>query len=225
MPMPTLSGTVQSAPPGAKGFDANTPISAAAAHQFLARGYRFCVRYVGRLTQHPGDLTYAEAQDIVNAGLALMVVQHVKSEDGWTPDGPLGTTYGTNAAAFAGQAGVPPGVNVWLDLEGVAPGTPPADVIAYCQNWHHRVADAGYVPGIYVGWHAELSARQLYALPFQHYWGAYNVNNDHKPACGWCLKQAPASGGTIAGIHRDAYDDDVTHTDQKGRNVHWLASA
>lgn len=223
--MPTLSGTVQSAPQGAKGFDANTPISAAAAHQFLARGYRFCVRYVGRLTQNTYDLTYAEAQDIVSAGLALMVVQHVKSEDGWTPDGPLGTTYGTNAAAFAAQAGVPPGVNVWLDLEGVAPGTPAADVIAYCRNWHDRVADAGYVPGIYVGWHPGLSAQQLYALPFQHYWGAYNVNADQAPACGWCLKQAPASGGNIAGIRPDSYDDDVARTDQKGRNVQWLVSA
>ncbi|HEU4883992.1 MAG TPA: DUF1906 domain-containing protein [Longimicrobium sp.] len=222
--MPTVAGIVQSAPEGVKGFDANTRISAAAAQQFLERGYRFCLRYVGRLGQNAHDLTRAEAQDIVNAGLALMVVQHVKSEDGWTPDGALGDTYGVNAATFAGQAGIPPGVNVWLDLEAVARGTPAANVAAYCENWYRRVKKAGYVPGLYVGWHAGLTGRQLYSLPFRHYWGAYNVNDDMKPACDWCLKQKEPLGGTIAGIRPDTYDDNVTRTDKAGRNVQWLVS-
>lgn len=222
--MSTLSGSVQSAPPGAKGFDADTPVSASAAGQFLARGYRFCVRYVARLTPAAGDLTVAEAEGILKAGLALMVVQHVKADTGWTPDGALGNTYGVNAAVFARRAGVPPGVNVWLDLEGVSPAAAAADVIEYCENWHHRVADAGYLPGIYVGWRPGLSGRQLYELPFQHYWGAYNVDGASTPACEWCLKQSPASGGTIAGIGPHAYDDDVTRTDRAGRNVQWLVS-
>lgn len=167
--MSTSSGIVQGAPPGAKGFDTNMPVSAAAAQEFLARGYRFCVRNVGRLTPHASDLTADEAQAIVSAGLALMVMQHVPSEDGWVPDGALGNTYGTNAAAFARQAGIPPGVNVWLDLEGVVQGTAVPDVIAYCTSWYDRVSDAGYVPGIYVGWRPGLSGPQLYDLPFQHY--------------------------------------------------------
>lgn len=223
--MPALSGTVQSAPEGAKGFDANTPVSPAAARQFFLRGYRFCVRYVGRLTMNAGDLTSAEAQGIVSAGLGLMVVQHVQSESGWSPTGALGTTYGVNAAAFARQAGIPSGVNVWLDLEGVAQGTAATDVTAYCGNWYRSVLDGGYLPGIYVGWRPGLSGQQLYALPFQHYWGAYNVDGDTTPSCGWCLKQSPASGGTIAGIGPDAYDDDITRTDQAGRTVQWLAPA
>ena len=222
--MTTISGIVQSAPPGAKGFDVNTPISTSAAKQFLARGYRFCLRYVGRLTTRPGDLTQAEAQNIVNAGLALMVVQHVKSDHDWTPDGALGTTYGANAALFSQQAGIPPRVNVWLDLEGVAPGTPAEDVIAYCENWYRGVADAGYVPGLYVGDQPGLTGRQLYDLSFQHYWGASNVNNDVKPACDWCLRQRSASGGTIAGVSTDWYDDDFTQTDNAGRTVQWLVS-
>lgn len=223
--MPTLSGVVQSAPRGTKGFDTDTPITASAAQQFRAQGYGFCVRFVGRLTQHASDLSYAEAQAILDAGLALMVVQRVQSEVGWTPSGALGTTYGANAAAFAGQAGIPAGVNVWLDLEGVAPGAAAADVIAYCESWYQGVAAAGYVPGIYVGWDPGLTAQQLDSLPFQHYWGAYDVNADQEPACGWCLKQSPASGGIVAGIGPDAYDDDLAFTDEQGRTAQWLASA
>jgi hypothetical protein len=223
--MPAISGTVKSASPGTKGFGTNTPVSPSAAREFLARGYLFCLRYVGRLAPHPGDLTYAEAEGIVDAGLALMVVQHVQSESGWTPTGALGTTYGANAAAFAQDAGIPPGVNVWLDLEGVSPGTAVEDVIAYCQNWYQGVADAGYLPGIYVGWHPGLSAQQLYDLPFKHYWGAYDVDADSMPACGWCLKESPASGGTIAGIDTEAYDDNLTHIDSAGQTVQWLVSA
>ena len=222
--MPTLAGTIQPAPPGVRGFDADLPISAAAAREFAARGYRFCLRYVGRLEMHASDLTTAEAQAILDAGLALMVVQHVESDDGWTPGGPLGTTYGTSAAAFAQAIGVPPGVNVWLDLEGVTPGVDPADVIAYCENWYDRVAAAGYVPGVYVGWHPGLTNQQLYDLKFQHYWGAYNVDASI-PNRGWCLKQMPGTGGTIADIATSDYDDDVTITDALGGTVTWLTAA
>lgn len=217
-----LPGTVQSAPAGAKGFDADTPIGSAAAHQFAARGYRFCLRYVGRLEMGRGDLTGAEARDILGAGVALMVVQHV-AEQGWSPSGALGTTYGVNAAAFARQVGVPGGVNVWLDLEGVSTSAAAGEVSAYCRSWYQQVSTAGYVPGIYVGWRPGLTGRQLYDLPFQHYWAAYNVDGDSTPACGWCLRQAPGSGGTIAGIATSLYDDDVTRTDAEGRTVRWLA--
>lgn len=43
------------------------------------------------------------------------------------------------------------------------------------------------------------------------------------PASGWCLKQSPATGGSIGGIDPDAYDDDTAHADQAGQTVHWLA--
>jgi len=221
---PTFPGTVQSAPARVKGFDADTPISAAAASQYLAQGYRFCLRYVGRLVMDPGDLTTAEAQDILDAGLALMVVQHVDDE-GWAPTAALGTTYGTNAASFAQKIGIPPGVMVWLDLEGVSTAALAGDVIAYCQSWYQGVAAGGYVPGIYIGWQPGLSGQQIYDLPFQHYWGGYNVDGDATPSCGWCLKQWPGSGGTVAGIEVDDYDDDFTMTDAKGRTVQWLSTA
>src|SRR5437879_11294103 len=61
-------------------------------------------------------------------------------------------------------------------------GTPAAQVIDYCNRWHAAVAGAGYVPGLYVGFHCGLDATQLYrALRFSHYWCAYNLNADEMP--------------------------------------------
>lgn len=218
----TLSGSVQAAPAGSKGFDANTPISASAAAAFYAAGYRFCIRYVGRTQMASYDLTAAEANNILNGGLAMMVVQHVLNP-GWSPTQSLGQEYGTNAATFTGQIGFPAGINVWCDLEGVSTSAASSDVAAYCNAWYDAVAAAGYVPGLYVGWEPGLSATQLYDLQFQHYWGAYNIDGDSIPAVrGLQMQQHEGSGGTIAGISTESYDDDVTMTDAKGGQPLWL---
>src|SRR3989338_7287703 len=130
---PILPGTIQSASSGVLGFDTNTVVSAALARQFYADNYRFCVRYVARTEQSKAsnDLSYQEAKDILSAGLALMVVQHVQGWS-WTPTGALGTEYGANAALFAQEIGVPKGVNLWLNLEGVKSGVTANTVADYC---------------------------------------------------------------------------------------------
>ena len=213
-----LAGTVLKAPAGAKGFDANTPISAGVAKQFIAAGYRFCVRYVGRTHMGAQDLTAAEAQELLGAGLALMAVQHVEAGE-WAASGALGAEYGQNAASFASAIGFPAGVNVWLDLESVSTASAPADVIAYCNNWHDAVAAAGFAPGVYVGWQPMLSNEALLDdLKFNHYWGAYNVDAVI-PRRGWQMKQSPAHQ-QVAGIE---HDDNLTHVDGLGGQVVWLA--
>lgn len=223
-PAPLLPGSVQPAPPGAKGFDANLTITGEIARAFKEQGYQFCIRYVGRVQNASYDLTAAEARIILGAGLALMVVQHVKQE-GWQPTGDLGTQYGADAAQFVRAIGLPPGVSVWCDLEGVAPGTSAADTIAYCNNWCDGVAAAGYSPGLYVGWHSGLTAEQLYdSLRFKHYWQAYNLDQDEVPSVrGVQLRQSPGTGGTIAGVTTESYDDDYTMLDQLGGTAIWLA--
>src|SRR5688572_22895029 len=113
---PMLAGTVQAAPAGVKGFDANTVISESQADAFWNAGYRFALRYVGRTEMKSNDLTAGEASMLLSKGFALMPVQHVKNE-GWMPAGDLGTQYGGNAAAFAQEIGFPAGVNLWMDLE------------------------------------------------------------------------------------------------------------
>jgi hypothetical protein len=222
--MATLTGTVQAASPGVKGFDANTTITSSIATAFYDAGYRFCVRYVGRVSMASYDLTTSEANDILNAGLALMVVQHVL-DPGWSPTQSLGAEYGANAAAFSQQIGVPSGVNVWCDLEGVSTSASASDVTAYCTAWYDAVESAGYVPGLYVGWEPGLSGSELYDLPFNHYWGAYNVDGDSTPyPRGFQLQQRVGTGGTIGGLTTETYDDDDTETDAEGGTALWLVA-
>lgn len=218
-----LSGTAQAAPSHVKGFDANAVVSAAQAQAFLAAGFQFALRYVGRTEMASHDLTTAEAETLLGAGLALMPVQHVLGGE-WIPNGPLGTEYGTNAAAFSQQIGFPPGVNVWLDLESVNTQAATSDVVAYCTSWYTQVAAAGYVPGVYIGWQPGLSGSQLYDLPFDHYWAAYNVDGVSTPhPRGYQLVQS-SGGGTIGSFGTDVYDVDETYTDLEGGSVLWLKS-
>jgi hypothetical protein len=177
-----LDGHVFTGVRGVRGFDADVAITREIAEAFSEHGYRFCVRYVRRQTFHEQDLTADEARVILGAGLAFMAVQHVESESSWTPSVENGEANGSVAASEAKKIGIPSGTTVWCDLEGVATKTSSADVIAYCNAWHQQMASAGFVPGLYVGWHCGLSPTQLYRnLRFTHYWAAYNLNADQYP--------------------------------------------
>lgn len=184
-----IAGQVVAASAGLRGFDANSVITPADAKRFFDAGYRFAVRYVRRSTPHNFDLSTQEANAILSSGLGLMVVQHV-APDGWTPTRRDGQLYGAVAAGEAKRIGIPAGVMLWCDLEGVSTSASSDQVIDFCNQWHSQVLAAGFVPGLYVGWHPGLDARQLYfSLQFCHYWGAYNV--DVVPAArGFQMKQS-----------------------------------
>lgn len=221
MDNPTLpNAIVQQATSGSQGFDVNQILSAQDAQNLKNAGYDFCIRYIPRTAdlaaKYPINLTNAEAQDILNAGLALMAVQHVAPE-GWQPNTNLGVMYGNYAATYASQVvGLPPGMNIWCDLEGIAPGTSAADVIAYCQAWYYAVHTAGYIPGIYVGWDAELTPDQLYNdISFQHYWRAYN--GPQVATRGFQLVQHTQV--TVGGI---TIDPDTAQFDSLGDAALWL---
>lgn len=190
----SLPGHIYTAADGVRGFDTAETVSRVAAAAFWRRGYRYCVRYVRRDKPHASALSATEARYLLDQGLGLMLVQYVESETAWNPSAAKGTKNGRVAAAEAEKLGVPWGVTIWCDLEGVAPGTPSQKVIDYCNRWHSAVSGAGYVPGVYVGYRAGLSATQLYrALRFTHYWGAYNLNTDRYPAVrGLQMKQSQA---------------------------------
>jgi hypothetical protein len=217
-----LSGSVQAAPAGLKGFDANVTITSDQADAFWDAGFRFALRYVGRTQMASHDLTADEAAMLLGKGFGLMPVQHVQSGE-WLATGDLGTEYGANAAKFSQQIGFPPGVNVWLDLESVSTKSAPADVIAYCNNWYAQVAGAGYVPAVYIGWQPVLTGSQLYSsLKFQHYWAAYNVDGVSKPKPrGYQLVQSSGSG-SVGSLSTDVFDVDTTRVDDKGGQVLWL---
>lgn len=212
-----ISGKVVSAPPQSQGFDSNTIITPEKAAAFVQSGFSFCVRYVGRTEMSSSDLTTQEANDILDAGLALMVVQHV-SAWGWSPSPTLGTEYGTNAGKFANQIGIPPGVNLWCDLEGVAAGTSAQTVIAYCNNWYEAVVNAGYVPGIYIGAACILNSSQLYnSLKFSHYWKSGSTVPDVMTR-GYQIIQYDLDS-SLNGIE---IDKDVTQNDHLGGQAQWL---
>ena len=111
MPLP---GRVLAAPPGVHGFDTNSVLNRRICEVAKARGFEFCIRYLSRQDVQPtGDLSEAEANVILSAGLALMPVQHVAPQN-WSPSQALGIRNGKNAAKLARQIGFPEGVNVGL---------------------------------------------------------------------------------------------------------------
>lgn len=168
-------------PPGTIGFDCNTPVTPSIAEKFLAHGAKYVIRYVRRSTRHTYDLTVQELVGLLQAGMGVGVVQHVAAE-GWTPTANLGASYGAIAAEESRVIGIPPEVTVWCDLEGVHDQVPRQQVIDYCNAWYSKVKEAGYQPGIYVGYGAGLSGVDLYyKLRFQRYWSAYNLNKDQFP--------------------------------------------
>jgi hypothetical protein len=214
--------TVQTAAPGLRGFDTATVLTAADATSFAAAGFRYAIRYVSRTTpEAAADLSAAEATAILQAGLALMAVQHCEAE-GWTPSEQLGTAYGQAAAANAAAAGLLPGVNLWLDLEGVASDTAAQIVVAYCNAWYDAVAAAGYLPGLYVGVGQVLTGEQLYYdLKFQYYWTPPSQYVPTIAVRGSCLRQTINAGFELDGI---AYDEDMTIADTRGHTPVWLVA-
>lgn len=207
-----------SLPDNARGFDANQRITQAQAHDAVSKGYTFAVRYVRRAAQNNHDLIAGELATLMQAGLGVMVVQHVAME-GWIPAPALGTAYGAIAAAEASAVGVPRGTTLWCDLEGVRHGTPASEVIQFCNNWWGKASEAGYRPGLYVGDSCGLTAVQLYRnLRFDGYWGAYNLNHDQIPAVrGVQMRQKVATlEDLIDGLTNDTMDVNFIHADDLG---------
>lgn len=210
---------VVSAKGGLQGFDTNTKLTAKTAAKLRQAGFVFAIRYLSREAPSPRDLTSAEVDAIVGADLSLMAVQHVAPE-GWIPTEDLGRRYGANAATHAAAIGLPQGIHVWLDLEGVNHTTPTETVIAYCNAWFGEVQAAGYLTGVYVGANCVLDGDQLYwRLKTQSYWKS-GSNVPEIPERGYCMVQRIVAGDEVAGI---AIDRNVTKVDGFGNVPRWAA--
>jgi hypothetical protein len=214
-----LTGRVEAAADGALGFDTSGQVNAEAAKQFKAHDFKFCLRYLSLNPQQgKNDLTVDEANDILDAGLGLMPVQHVR-KGSWRPTAAMGTGDGKHAVKHAQDIGFPPGVCVWVDLEDVDQSSTFADVKAFVTNWAQQVAGAGYRPGVYVGAnHIAITPKQLASLPVVHYW----KSGSHVPDVediGYQMVQTifPAERRFDVDIDRD-----TTRADKDGRRAHWL---
>jgi cell division septation protein DedD len=224
----SFRGSVQSAPPHSRGFDTDTQLTAATAGAFVQAGFTFAVRYLSLGTpESPGDLSSQEVQDILGSGLALMAVQHAP-EPGAQLNAQFGLQYGRNAVLNAQSAGLPAGMNLWLDLEGVNSGTSAGDVTAYCNAWAGEVSGARYLPGLYLGYDAILDSEQLDALEIKYYWRSGSDASQPSgssleypyPAQGFCMVQSISSSYAIDHV---TYDLDVIQSDNLGNTPMWLA--
>lgn len=214
--MLALPGVVRSATPTAKGFDCavNLTVANIAA---LARQFQFCVRYVPWHNWTDGDLTYTEAINILQSGMALMPVYPYPGA-GWQPDQASGIVCGKRAVAGAETLGFPPNVNLWMDLEGIADGWPAQNTIDHCNNWFDVVEAAGYVPGVYVGEPVNLTSEQLFSsLKFHHYWRSLSGATPDIPVRGYQMIQS--AGGTVSGV---SIDSNIVQRDLLGGNAQWL---
>ena len=212
----SLPGKVQGASSSVPGFDCDATLSADLARHFFTQGYKFCLRYLPRGQGSSLDLTEQEATDILNSGLALMPVQHVRKKE-WSPNQAMGQQDGQEAAANAATVGFPERVSLWCDLEGVKSSTQALEVIDYCKAWYRAVNAAGYLPGLFVGAGAILTSQQLYDLPFQHYWRSQSQVPDI-PNRGYQIIQLSPSL-QVNGVWIDL---DVALDDNEGGMAQWL---
>lgn len=220
--MTTFANPTGTLPNDTHGFDCDQPISVELAQAAVVMGYKFAVRYVRRQQYHDYDLTHEEAKIITDNGLALMVVQHVAPEN-WTPNTALGSSYGSIAASECIKIGIPRDVCVWCDMEGVDPDTLEIDAINYANAWYNAVRDAGYTPGVYLGWHPGVGNRSAYrSLRFKNYWRAYN--GDVIPDVrGFQMRQFEAKKeDRIPGFKVKEFDVNIINTDKLGGTPHLL---
>jgi len=175
------------------GVDTDSRLTAQSAVLLRAAKYKdnpieFVVRYLSIGTEGGEDITVAELNDILDAQLALLLVQHVR-EPNWVPSAERGTSDGTNAAKNAEAVGYAKGCHIIVDLEGVMPGTTAGTVIEYINTWASAIVAAGYLAMVYVGYNTMLTPEQLYeALPDVHaYWSDFGARQ--VAVRGFCMKQ------------------------------------
>jgi hypothetical protein len=210
---------VETAYLGALGCDSDTKLGAQQAARLKSLGLRFVVRYLSLgANESGGDLDKPEVADILDAGLGLMAVQHVRLP-GWTPSAALGIEDGSHAAHNAVSAGLPAGVTLWVDLEGIN-GTV-GDTVAYANAWNDAVKGAGYDTGVYVGGGVPLDEMQLFALLHTHrYWRSFSqVPNVGKR--GYCMIQLYPTTN-LGGV---SVDLDIIQKDYLGGLPRWLVSS
>lgn len=162
--------------------------------------------------QYLGGVTAGGVQGIIAAGLGFSPVTYA---DSW--DGP-------KTVAELAALGLPPGIVVWLDIEGIAATLGADYVIGRVNAWAAAVSAAAFIPGLYVGTGALLTSDELEALATYRYWKGLSRIVDRngalaEPSSGWCIEQKFPSG-TTAGI---LVDFNIVGTDYKRRPLIWAA--
>ena len=202
-------------------LDAPVTLTARTLAASTVRGFpvTWVMRYVFFGPPHAGDLTLAETGAILDAGLALVVVQHVRSP-GWTAGPQLGASDGQWAARNAGVAGYAPGMGLFLvcDLEGVKNSG--QAVAEHVDAWCQAVIAGGYAPALYVGYDCGLSPSELYDLPHVSRYLSDDANRT-VAVRGTCALQYPEV--TLSGV--GTVEPDHAHPDALGGTLTGLCAA
>ncbi len=163
-----------------------------------------------------GAMTAARLAVILAAGMAFLPVTFA----GAYADGPA------NEVGQLQALGIPPGASVFLDVEGLnAFHTDPNDLAVAINAWADGIADAGYVPMLYVGVPQPFTSGQLYALRVRGYWRGQGSIRDHanalvEPGCGWLMTQMFPSRNI--GEPATWVDMNMIGADYKGRVPSWV---
>jgi len=187
------------------GCDTITTLDKVRCDGLRSAGIGFVFRYLGALTAGERDI-------ILTSGLGLGLVTY-SDAPGWVPTAEKGAAYAVTDRQHLVAVGAPTGATVMVDLEGVASSASPDDVAAFVNARSKPLGDAGFVPGLYVGYGGGLTAEQLYALPYtRHYWRS--LSRVPEPSCGWVLMQASPGDIVVAGTEIDV---DYPQRDFEGR--------
>lgn len=208
---------------GARGFDTSAAVqSQTQAQQIFQANYVFAIRYVTLPGNPTGvePLTTQEAGWLRTAGIAVGLVQPFRTQS--TITAAQGTTDGQSAAAQAQELGVPGGVVIWADVEGIDPSECP--IVQYLQSWAAAVSAGGYAPGVY---NAALQSSEFAQLTtINHYWqsgaGMEFAGNLGNPGRGYQILQLNPPDQMVADL---AIDVDVAQKDnQQWEAVFWAPS-
>jgi hypothetical protein len=209
---------VANAFPGARGVDSlpfSNGGSADQAKRLAASGVEFFVGYLGAMNA-------ARLKHVLDAGLAFMPVTFA----GEYKDG------AADELAQLKALGIPAGVTVWLDLEGLDAWNTPADqLMALINAWARDIKAGGWMPGLYVGAPQPLTGKQLYSLGVVRYWLGIGRcigkdGLDAYPDCGWCMRQ-DWHGQKLGMLWKNTgvfVDTNSIQCDHKGRLPAWVVA-
>lgn len=200
-------------------FDASTPCSLNQLLALKAIGFRGGVRTVTTgAAADPSDVTAAEVEDFMAAGLGLMLYQRPRNP-GWLPTEDLGRADAAVFLAKATRAGYMQSATAWDDIEGVG-GSRDA-TIAYANAKAADVGAGGYGPGEYVGFEVPLTGYELrHSLTIPCYWRSVS-NVPDVEGRGYAMVQV-AENVTVAGV---LVDISVARADRLGGRPRWMRSA
>lgn len=167
-----------------------------------------------------GAMTEPRLDDVLATGMGFMPVTFAGEYDDGAKD----------EITQLRALGVPAGVTVWLDLEGMkAFRTPVVELATKINAWAVAILDGGWQPGLYVGAPQPFTSAELYALKVVRYWwGLGRCSDRHgqlaEPACGWSMIQqfhGERSGLLWRGTGI-LVDSNSSQKDYRGRAPTWM---